>query len=207
MPDLSKIYLFRMTHIENILHILQHGITHVSSLNANATYVSIGDVSLIRNRNAFVMPNKKTLGEYIPFYFGVRMPMLYVIQNGYNGVQETTTENIVYCVSSVQQILNHHLPFIFTNGHAVDALTDFFVENDIARIETIIDWPAIKARYWKNDNDLDLKRRKEAEFLVESDIPTTAIVGWIVYNEKVKSRMIAMGIADAKILVKPNSYF
>ena len=42
MPDLSKIYLFRMTHIENILHILQHGITHVSSLNANATYVSIG---------------------------------------------------------------------------------------------------------------------------------------------------------------------
>ena len=31
MADLNKIYLFRMTHIENIPHIYQYGITHIDS--------------------------------------------------------------------------------------------------------------------------------------------------------------------------------
>ncbi len=35
MNDLSKTYLFRMTHIENIPHVLKFGITHSSSINAN----------------------------------------------------------------------------------------------------------------------------------------------------------------------------
>jgi hypothetical protein len=42
MSDLSKTYLFRMTHIENIPHILRHGITHFSSHNANPDFVPIG---------------------------------------------------------------------------------------------------------------------------------------------------------------------
>lgn len=28
MTELNKLYLFRMTHIKNIPHILQYGITH-----------------------------------------------------------------------------------------------------------------------------------------------------------------------------------
>ncbi|HAZ25324.1 MAG TPA: DUF4433 domain-containing protein, partial [Algoriphagus sp.] len=31
MADLNKIYLYRMTHIANVPHILLHGITHRSS--------------------------------------------------------------------------------------------------------------------------------------------------------------------------------
>lgn len=61
MSDLSKLYLYRMTHIDNIPHILQYGITHVSSPNANTNYVPIGDESLISNRSAYLMPNGKTL--------------------------------------------------------------------------------------------------------------------------------------------------
>ncbi len=33
--ELGKISVYRMTHIENIPHILQFGITHKSSPNAN----------------------------------------------------------------------------------------------------------------------------------------------------------------------------
>ena len=35
MPDLSKKYLYRMTHIENVPHILQYGVTHTTSSNTN----------------------------------------------------------------------------------------------------------------------------------------------------------------------------
>lgn len=89
MSDYSKIYLTRITHIDNIQHILEYGITHSNSTNRNIHYKSIGDSKLISKRNSFIIPNGKTLGEYIPFYFWGRMPMLYVIQKGYSGVQIT----------------------------------------------------------------------------------------------------------------------
>lgn len=72
MPDLNKTYLFRMTHIENIPHIIQNGITHSKSASANPNFTPIGDGSVIATRNNFLLDNGRRLGEYIPFYFGVR---------------------------------------------------------------------------------------------------------------------------------------
>lgn len=207
MADLNKTYLYRMTHIENVPHILKHGITHMSSAHTNKSYKAIGDESIISTRNNFDLPNGKKLGAYIPFYFGARMPMLYVIQKGYNGVQVTPAKDIVYCISSVQKVVDHNLPFVFTDGHAIDGLSDFYEQKDLPNIDKILDKVAIDATYWRNDDDLDLKRRKEAEFLIETDIPTTAIIGWVVYNEEAKKRLLTMGIPEKKIYVKPNCYF
>lgn len=207
MPDLNKTYLYRMTHIENVPHILEHGVTHVSSTHTNKSYKAIGDNSIISTRNDFDLPNGKKLGAYIPFYFGTRMPMLYVIQKGFNGVPVTPAKDIVYCISSVQKVVDHKLPFVFTDGHAVDGLSVFYEEKDIPNIDTILDKKAIDETYWRKEDDLDLKRRKEAEFLVETDIPTTAIIGWVVSNEEAKKRLLTMGIPENKIYVKPNCYF
>lgn len=207
MADLNKIGITRMMHIDNVSHVLQNGITHVSSPKANATYVPIGDGSLINSRSQFKMPNGKTLGAYIPFYFGFRMPMLYVIQKGFNGVPSVPPEKIVYCVSTVQKIIDYQLPFVFTDGHAVDGFTTFYSQLDVKNIENLIDKPAILSKYWKQDNDNDLKRRKEAEFLVESDIPPEAIVRWIVYNEAAQKELINKGVPPNLILAKPDYYF
>ena len=166
-----------MTHIENIPHILQNGITHTTSEYANPDFVPIGDGSLITTRNKFILNNGTRLGEYIPFYFGVRTPMLYVVQNGFNLVAPTSAENIVYCVSSVQKIIDLQLDFVFTDGHAVDGFSSQYTVPDIQNIDTILDKNAINAKYWKDENDLDKKRRKEAEFLVLGDISLHAILG------------------------------
>lgn len=207
MPDLNKTYLFRMTHVDNIPHIIQHGITHSSSVNANPNFISIGDSSLISSRNNILLNNGRLLGEYIPFYFGVRTPMLYVVQNGYNMVAPTPAENIVYCVTSIQKIIEHKLDFVFTDGHAVDGFTSQFTIHDIENINNILDWKAIKAKYWREDNDLDLKRRKEAEFLVLGDIPIETILGYIVYNQNSKDKIINCGLYAANIHIKSEYYF
>jgi hypothetical protein len=196
-----------MTHIENIPHIFQYGITHADSPNANPDYVPIGDNSLISRRNDFIVPDGRTLGEYIPFYFGVCMPMLYVIQNGFNAVKATPAEDIVYCITSVQQIINHQLDFVFTDGHAVDSFSSFYSLPDINNIEHYIDQNAIKRQFWKDENDLDLKRRKEAEFLIDNDIPSAAILGFAVYDEYGKNRLIGFGIAANKVIVNKGFYF
>lgn len=207
MPDLDKTYLFRMTHIENIPHILQYGITHLSSANSNPSFTPIGDGSLIATRNDFLLNNGRRLGEYIPFYFGMRTPMLYVVQNGFNMVAPTSAENIVYCVSSVQKIIDLQLDFVFTDGHAVDGFSSQYTAVDIHNIENIIDWNAVRAKYWKDENDLDRKRRKEAEFLVSGDIANDAILGYLVSNENAKSRVLNFGAAASKVHIKSEYYF
>jgi hypothetical protein len=207
MVDLSKVYLFRMTHIENIPHILQYGITHVQSLQANKSYTAIGDDSLISNRNEFILPNGKKLGEYVPFYFGTRMPMLYVIQKGLNKVKITPAEHIVYCISSVEQMLRHGIDFVFTNGHAIEKFSSFYDASDIEKIESLIDKEAISSMYWKDGNDLDKKRRKQAEFLVSEDISKEVILGFAVYNEAAKDKLIAFGIVEGKIVIREKYYF
>ena len=196
-----------MTHIENIPHILQNGITHTTSEYANPDFVPIGDGSLITTRNKFILNNGTRLGEYIPFYFGVRTPMLYVVQNGFNLVAPTSAENIVYCVSSVQKIIDLQLDFVFTDGHAVDGFSSQYTVADIQKIDTILDKNAINAKYWKDENDLDKKRRKEAEFLVLGDISLHAILGYITYNENAKNKIITFGADATNVLIKPEFYF
>jgi hypothetical protein len=196
-----------MTHIENIPHILQHGITHAISPNANPAYFPIGDGSIISTRNEFVLNNGRKLGEYIPFYFGVRTPMLYVIQKGYNMVKSAHAESIVYCVSSVQRIIGLNRDFIFTDGHAIEQLSGQFNSGDIQNIHNLLDFPAINSLQWKDDNDLDKKRRKQAEFLVFGDIDINAILGFIVYNEEAQNKLIGFGVSQKQTVVKRNYYF
>jgi hypothetical protein len=43
--------------------------------------------------------------------------------------------------------------------------------------------------------------------LVEADIPAIAIIGWVVYNENAKERLLIMEISEKKIHVKPDYYF
>ena len=207
MMDLSRIYLYRMTHIENISHILQYGITHLHSKNSNPDFKPIGDETLITKRNDFLLENGRCLGEYIPFYFGVRTPMLYVIQNGFNMTLPVSGEHIVYCVSSVQKIMDSKLDFVFTDGHAVNGFTAQYTIDDIQNIDKIIDWVAVKTKYWKDENDLDIKRRKEAEFLILGDIFPDAVSGFLVFNEEAKNKMIAYGVDETKVIVKRDYYF
>ena len=217
--SIDDLYLYRMTHIENISHILIHGITHKTSHNSNPNFVSIGDVSLIDNRSRKVVSINNgninnlyaptiTLGNYIPFYFGVKMPMLYVMQHGGNFVERATPpQNIVYVVCTVINIVNAGMTFYFSDGHGTDSLTSFYDTTQINNLPSIIDWTAIKTSYWAGSENLDLKRKKQAEFLISRDIPADFIVGYVCYNDTAKQQLMAMGIADEKIKIFPQAYY
>lgn len=196
-----------MTHIENIPHILQNGITHAASDLANPNFKPIGDASLISTRSNYVLKNGRLLGEYIPFYFSSRTPMLYVIQKGFNGLPSIAAEHIVYCVSSVQKVLDYQLDFVFTDGHAVDGFSQQYDQHQLNQILEALDWSAIQAKYWKSETDLDLKRRKEAEFLVSGDLPYEAVLGFIVATPMAKDQLLEWGVIEGKVIVKSDYYF
>lgn len=210
--SIKNIYLYRMTHIENIPHILQYGIVHYSSPNRNQNFISIGDKSLIdfRSTKSVYVGNKTiVLGDFIPFYFGVRMPMLYVIQHGGNFVEKARkAEEIVYVAVSLNEVVENNFLFYFSDGHATDSLTTFYDKRSISNLPSIIDWKAVTAQYWAGDGiETDLKRRKQAEFLVKEDIPASFIIGFACYNVTSKSKLVSFGIDDSKIKVFPNAYY
>lgn len=201
-----------MTHIDNIPHIMQYGIVHRNSPNSNPNYVSIGDKSLINFRDTRSIDTNGTnivLGDYIPFYFGVRMPMLFVIQHGHNFVEKARrADEIVYVVVPLIQIASSNFLYYFSDGHATDILTTFYGKESINDLPKILDWNAIKAQYWSGDGiETDLKRRKQAEFLVKEDIPPNYIKGFVCYNDVAKSKLASFGIDENKIVIWPKAYY
>ncbi len=217
--DLEEIKIYRMTHIDNIEHILKNGITHKNSPNHNPGYVTIGDISLINTRDTKQVTvdngdfldfdaSTITLGDFIPFYLGVKMPMLYVIQNGGNFViNSTPASKIVYLVCSVSRIIKQHEDFYFSDGHATDSLTSFYDKTKVNDLGEIIDWTAVRASYWGGQDNLNIKRKKQTEFLVSGDIAPNLIFGFGCYNDSAKNKLIDLGIRDHKIKVIPKAYY
>jgi hypothetical protein len=185
----------------------------------NPDYISIGDVGLIHTRDnkQVTVDNgdfldldapKIILGQYIPFYFGVKMPMLYVIQNGGNFVLESTpASKIVYMACSLSRIITKNNSYFFSDGHATDNLTTFYNKTKINDLPEIIDWDAVKASYWGGQDNLNLKRKKQAEFLIQDDLPSNLIIGLGCYNENARKRLVTMRFEENKIKIIPNAYY
>lgn len=199
-------YAFRITHIGNIQHIARYGIARADSSNRNSCYIPIGDPDIIRTRGQRTVKGFN-LSNFIPFYFGPRSPMLYVIQHGYNGVKKHEPENIVYCVIRLTDLIESEINCVFTDGHALNALTEFYAKEELPRIDEIIKYDDVYSSRWDSNADIDLKRRKEAELLVRDDLPAQYIKGYVVYNETARSRLIEMGISANLIVIAPQYYF
>lgn len=198
---------FRIVHIDNVEHIAKYGITKRNSANRNNNYVSIGDAAVIRTREQKCFIENKSIVEYIPFYFGPRSVMLYVIQSGYNSVEKVEPQDIVYCVVKLETIISNNVSCVFTDGHALNKITKQYPGTELINIDKIIRYDDVYARNWIDENDLDKKRRKEAELLVEQDIPVDYIAGYVVYNQTAKDKLLKIGIQSEKIVIKPQYYF
>ncbi|MDR2191260.1 MAG: DUF4433 domain-containing protein [Endomicrobium sp.] len=217
IESFKDIKIYRMTHMVNISHILKYGITHKSSKNANHNYHPIGDTSLIDKRNDFSVNvsngenNVKgsiILGDFIPFYFGIKMPMLYVIQHGGNFVEyPILPQDIVYMVCYIENLVKVCNNFYFPDGHATDCLSCFYDSSKINDIISIINWDAITRSYWAGTDNLDIKRQKQAEFLIAEDVPYEFISYFGCYNLSAKENLIQYGVNKEKIKIVPEAYY
>lgn len=199
-------YAFRIVHIDNIPHILRHGITLPTSAHANPRYVPIGDANVIAKRKGRMIGGK-SIGDYIPFYFGPRSPMLYIVQKGSSTVRQQRAEDIVYCAVSIETVISENLKGFFTDGHALSRMTQIHKIGKLKDIDQYVDYSDVYSTCWGYADDTDLKRRKEAELLLADDLPPEMIAGYVVCNEQVRQRLIEMGINEQKVAVRAAYYY
>jgi len=110
-----------------------------------------------------------TLGDYVPFYFGTRSPMLFTYKNGNVTGKHEDQDEIIYLVSSAEYVAEKGLAYAFSDGHPVVEPKAFY--NDLGNLSEV-DMPLMMQRDWFDTNsDPDRKRRRQAEFLVYERFP------------------------------------
>ena len=166
---MSSTPIYHITHFRNIAGILQaEGLLSDSErIRKDLKVVGIAHETLKQRRlhKRLLMTMFDSLGDYIPFYFANRSPMLYSIHTGYVEGYDGGQASVVYLVSDAESVAASTSELCFTNGQAVEAITEFF--NSLDHLNNI-DWDVIKDWSWSNRDDLDRKRRKQAEFLVRN---------------------------------------
>lgn len=177
--------IYHITHVDNLSSIIAAGgiWCDAERIRQRLAVEGIGYEHIKERRMKRSVPVAAggVLGDYVPFYFAPRSPMLFVIDKRsteYKGGQEP----IVHLTSNVAIAQQNGNPVCFTDGHAEMGIACY--NDDVSKMDEFVDWPVMGSTYW-NDNDSHPNRkfRRQAEFLVHQFFPWEAIIGIGVIDE------------------------
>ena len=113
--------------------------------------------------------------------------MLYVLHRGSVPTYPEGQEEVVYLVTSVDDLCKHGLRFVFTDRNAALAYARY--GNDPQMLDEHIDWDLMAAYMWADTPDEpDRKEKRMAELLVRRHVPWVLITAVVVKNEELGER-------------------
>lgn len=178
--------IYHFTHIDNLSVLINTGaiLCKNGMTKGNYNYRSSAFDNVQTQRQTYpvpVFPNG-TIHDYVPFYFNSLSPMLYTIKNG--NVDGVEMQNLVFFKSTVQAAETAGCQFVFTNGHGIMALSDYY--NNLADLDKI-PWEVVNAKYW---NDFpDGKRLRQSEFLVHEKFDWDLVQTIGVYSNTILNKV------------------
>ena len=208
MPiDPSATHIFHITDVSNLSGILQAGGLHSDAVIVNSgvqvTNIAYGHIKQRRLTQYQVSSaGNRFVGEFVPFYFCQRSPMLYTINSGNTGRPVGSQSTIVHLVSTVADGIATGRQWAISDGNAGSGYAEF--SSDIKMLDEL-DWAAIKADYWQNR-----QHEKMAEFLVADFFEWDKIIGIGCQNVQVQQTVQAIINGSAhqpKVKVLPGWYY
>lgn len=191
--DLTKVYLYHITDIENLPSILSAGALLCDAKVGGTNAQTIGYTN-IKNRRmreiSIPCCGNRFVGEFVPFYFCPRSPMLFTVNRGNTGRDPGCQRSIVHLVTSISHAIALNRVWTFSNGNAGAYHADFF--GNLAELDKL-DWEIIQSTDWGGD----LRRHKKAaEFLIADSFDWSAIRAIGCYDQRASSQVQL--ILDAK---------
>ena len=206
----ERALIFRITHIDNVPWILDHGLHCRNSSTCDPHFRAIGNPELIAKRRHWEIPLSPggTLGDYVPFYFTPHTPMLYNIKTGYQGTPRMPMSSIVILASSLHRVLELGGRFVFADRHALLQAAVF--SDQLEDLEKL-DWRSLRARnFRRDDEDPGRIERYQAEALIHQSMPVAALSGLACYGqeqEQTLAEQVGDRHLDLKVRIRPRWYF
>jgi ssDNA thymidine ADP-ribosyltransferase DarT-like protein len=216
LADLRSALVWHFTHIDNLSAIVGEGALLCDrKARASALTIEVGDTSIKESRRRRVVPVAPggTVGDYVPFYFAQRSPMMFRIacdcRDRIEGRYQDGDRPLVYLTVRMSAILDSGRPWVATDGNARTTISRF--STDPRELVDMIDWPLMEAKMWRaTEEDPDRERRRAAELLVRDRVPLAMIHGAAAYSEDYAARVRA-ALGDhplaARVIVRPDWYY
>jgi hypothetical protein len=182
-------WVLHFTHVDNLRSIVAAGALACDwQARHGGMATEVGDPSIKEARRSRVVPIPPggTVGDYVPFYFAPRSPMLFRIacdcRDTIPGRYQGGDRPLVYFAARVAAVVDSGLPWVATDGNARVLISRFTA--DLDEVGTMVDWPLMRAKMWKSTpEDLDRERRRMAELLIHRQAPLTLFHEGGAYSE------------------------
>lgn len=201
----AQILIYHITDVENLPGILNEGGLHSDAVMAQRNPTVIGYNHIKERRlTQITVPccNNRFVGEFVPFYFCPRSPMLFTINQGRTGRSPGCQKTIIHLVSNVGVAVALGQDWAISDGNAGAFHTSF--DTDIRALE-YLNWPAIRARSWQGRT-----HEKSAELLVADFFSWNCIRQIGCHNTQVAKEvkdLIQVNSHQPSVDVQPTWYY
>lgn len=185
--DLTKTLLFHITEVSNLALIVASGglLSDVGLATVQHQVIVYPNIKQ-RRMTQYRVPccDNRFVGEFVPFYYCPRSPMLFTVNKGNTGRPAGCQTDIVHLVSSVAAALKLNRPWAISDVNAGAGYATF--SNNIEALETL-DWNAIQARQWQGKVSA-----KQAEFLLLDQFEWSSIAVIGCHNAQTADKVSAI---------------
>jgi hypothetical protein len=179
--------IYHITDVENLPRIVEAGNLLSDAVMTERDPTVIGHNHIKQRRLTRIRVSScgnRFVGEFVPFYFCARSPMLYTINLGNTGRTPGCQKTIVHLVSRVREAIALGVPWAVSDGNAGALHTTF--DSTLQAIDHL-DWKAIEATSWA-----ECIHQKQAEFLVADFFPWTGVYEIGCYNAEAEAAVKAI---------------
>ncbi|MFV2013171.1 MULTISPECIES: DUF4433 domain-containing protein [unclassified Micromonospora] len=140
------------------------------SARAGIMRTEVGDPAIkdSRRRRRIPIGPRGYVGDYVPFHFAPRSPMMYRIacdhRDSIAGRYADGDRPLVYLAVTVGAVVEAGAAWLATDDNAAIATSAFTTALD--DLDNMVDWPLVQAERWNSTvDDPDRRRRRMAQFL------------------------------------------
>jgi ssDNA thymidine ADP-ribosyltransferase DarT-like protein len=205
--DLTKTHLYHITDISNLPSILANGGLLSDCALATVAHQVIGYSNIkLRRMTQYRIEccDNRFVGEFVPFYFCPRSPMLYTVNLGNTGRPPGCQASIVHLVTTVAVAVSQGRPYAISDVNAGTGYATFSC--DLASIDdpAHLRWGDITSNQWKGRMHF-----KQAEFLVADRFDWSGIVHIGCHNAPVAAQVANLlpQHGGPSISVRPGWYY
>ena len=207
MPvDPTQISIYHITDVANLPSILAEDGLHSDAVMAqrNPSVVIGYDHIKLRRLNEITVGccGNRHVGEFVPFYFCPRSPMLLAVNSGRTGRPPGSQRSVVHLVSRMSVGMAMDRLWAVSSGNAGAYHTTF---DDQLMAVAMLDWDAIRATQWAGR-----QHQKQAEFLVADHFAWSGFESIGCRDSGVAEQVRALLLNHAhrpQVLVQPGWYY